>query len=165
MNKMTFNTKMTIFSHHFGGSNPWNSQYCVITMTTLVGRSKNITPLAHSCKEFALTSSIWTDSTFENNLVINHNFTKYLKRICGLGSALCYSFKYSLKNALTTKLSPKWARVFLAATGINWRNLFKPEMSSLHFTCNEEIIRKIFKVLPIILKFAIVHSSFLPPPD
>ena len=62
--------------------------------------------------------------TFENNLGLKRNFTKYLKEICFLSSDQHFSFKYFPKNAFVRKYFQncqasfghsecKWVKVFL----------------------------------------------------
>ena len=54
--------------------------------------------------EISFTSVVWTYGTFVNNFQIQHQFTKYLKESCRLGSEKHYSFKYFLKNTLVRKI-------------------------------------------------------------
>ena len=55
--------------------------------------------LTYPCLEIYLTSVVWTFDTFQNNSDINHKFTKYLKKNCGLDLDQHFSIKYFLKIA------------------------------------------------------------------
>ena len=50
--------------------------------------------MVHLCLEIFLTSVVWTCDHFENYFDIKHEFAKYLKRSCALGSDRLFSSKY-----------------------------------------------------------------------
>ena len=50
--------------------------------------------------------------TFENNLGMKQNFTKYLKKICCLSSDQLFSFKCFQKNAFIKEIFPKSSGLF-----------------------------------------------------
>ena len=77
--------------------------------------------LTHSCPDISLTSVVCTYNTFENYLRIRHDFTKYLKKSCGLGSDQYFSFKYFLKNDMPAKISSKIVTAFFGVTGMEER--------------------------------------------
>ena len=54
--------------------------------------------------ECLLDKVVLTFDTFEINIGINHKFTKYLKKSCGLDFDLYFSFKYFLKMAFVRDL-------------------------------------------------------------
>ena len=55
--------------------------------------------LTLSCLNIALTRVVWTTDTFEDNIGINHKFTKYLKESCGLDLDQYFSFQKSKENS------------------------------------------------------------------
>ena len=50
--------------------------------------------------DLAEYSVVWIYDTFENNLWIKHNFTKYFKESCGWYSDQHFFLKYFLNNTL-----------------------------------------------------------------
>ena len=50
---------------------------------------------------------VWIYDTFEDIFGNKHNFTKYLKESCGLGSEQHFCCKYFLKNSPVIALFPK----------------------------------------------------------
>ena len=52
-----------------------------------------------------MTSVVWTCDTFENNLVIKHTITKYLKESCRYISNEHLSFKYFPETAFVREIS------------------------------------------------------------
>ena len=63
--------------------------------------------LTLSCLEISLTRVIWTFDSFKRNLRIDHKFTKYFKKNCGLDLEQPFSFKYFLKNSFVIEISLK----------------------------------------------------------
>ena len=66
-----------------------------------------LTSLTLSCLEMFLTSVVWTFHTYENNLGVDHTFTKYLKESCVFDFDQRFSFKFFLKIAFIREISPK----------------------------------------------------------
>ena len=60
--------------------------------------------------------------TFENNLGLKQNFTKYLKEICSLSSDQHFSFKYFQKKCFCKGNISKIFRPLLSALSVNGLN-------------------------------------------